>query len=76
MAELIRTNDIALVAVVEAVLADAEIPCHVADRHASVIDGSLHVIRMRVLVPDDRESEAREVLTEVELGEWLRPVRG
>jgi hypothetical protein len=44
----------------------------VADRHASVIDGSLNFVQMRVLVPDDREAEARELLTEAELGEWLR----
>ena len=40
MAELIRTNDLALIAVVEALLHGEEIPVHVADRHASVIDGS------------------------------------
>ncbi len=73
MAELIRTNDVALIAVVEALLQDAEIPCHVADRHASVIDGSMNFVRMRVLVPDDRAAQAREVITDAELGEWLRP---
>ena len=30
------------------------------------------VAPMRPLVPDDREAEARELLTEAELGEWLR----
>jgi hypothetical protein len=72
MAELIRTNDVALISVVEGLLQEAEIPCHVADRHASVIDGSLNWLQMRVLVPEDREAEARELLTEAELGQWLR----
>ena len=72
MAELIRTNDVALIAVAEAVLADGDIPCHVADRHASVIEGSLRFIQMRVLVPDDRAEDARELLREADLGEWLR----
>jgi hypothetical protein len=72
MAELIRTNDVALISAAEAVLKEADVPCFVADRHASVIDGSLNFVQMRVLVPDDREAEAREVLTEAELGEWLR----
>lgn len=72
MAELIRTNDVALIAVAEAVLASVDIPCQVADRHASVIDGSLGFLQMRVLVPDDREDEAREVLRDADLGEWLR----
>ena len=72
MAELIRTNDVALISVVEALLQEAEIPSFVADRHASVIEGTIRAIQMRVLVPDDREAAARELLTEAELGEWLR----
>ncbi|WP_395695481.1 DUF2007 domain-containing protein [Nocardioides sp.] len=72
MAELIRTNDIALVAVVEALLHGEEIPVHVADRHSSVMEGSSRFIQMRVLVPDDRAAEARILLREADLGEWLR----
>ena len=72
MAELIRTNDVALISAVEALLEEAEIPCTVADRHASVIDGSLNWLQMRILVPDDREAEARQLLVDAELGEWLR----
>lgn len=75
MSELLRTNDVALISVVEALLQEAEIPCHVADRHASIIEGTLNFLQMRVLVPDDREAEARELLTEAELGQWLRTSR-
>jgi len=28
---------------------------------------------MRILVPDDYEAEARELLVDAELGNWLRP---
>jgi hypothetical protein len=72
MAELIRTNDVALISVVEGLLQEADIPCHVADRHASVLEGTLNFLQMRVLVPDEKEAEARELLTEAELGDWLR----
>ena len=72
MAELIRTNDVALISAVEALLQEAEIPCHVADRHSSALEGTLNFLQMRILVPDDRESDARELLTDAELGEWLR----
>ena len=72
MGELFRTNDVALIAVTEALLTEAEIPYHVADRHASVIDGSLRFIRMRVLVDDERIDEARQLLRDADLGEWLR----
>lgn len=70
MAELFRTNDIALIAVTEALLTEAEIPYQVADRHASVIDGSLRFIQIRVLVDDDRIEEARQLLRDADLGEW------
>jgi hypothetical protein len=53
-------------------LSAAQIPYHVADRHASSIDGFIEVIRQRVLVPDEREAEARALLIDADLGEWLR----
>jgi hypothetical protein len=73
MAELVRTNEPGLLAVIEGLLAEAEIPHHVADRDMSVLEGSIVVIQQRVLVPDDREAEARALLTDADLGEWLRP---
>jgi hypothetical protein len=60
MSELLRTNDVALIAVVEGLLQEAGIGCHVADRHASVLEGTLNFLQMRVLVADEREDEARE----------------
>lgn len=72
MAELVRTNDVGLISVVEGLLTSAEIPYHVADRNMSVLDGSIIAIQMRVLVPDDREADARELLADAELGQWLR----
>jgi hypothetical protein len=73
MSELIRTNDVVLISVVEGLLQEAEIPCHVADRHTSVLEGTLGFLQMRILVPDDRRDEAHELLTDAELGHWLRP---
>ena len=73
MAELIRTNDLVLISAVEALLQEADISFHVADRHTSGLEGSLNWLQMRVLVPDEQEATARELLTEAELGEWLRP---
>ncbi len=72
MAELIRTNDPVLISAVEGLLQEAEIPCHVADRHTSGLEGSMNWLQMRVLVPDEREADARQLLTDAELGEWLR----
>lgn len=72
MAELVRTNDIGIISVVEGLLTGADIPYQVADRNMSSLEGSILAIQMRVLVPDDQEAEARELLTDAELGDWLR----
>jgi hypothetical protein len=73
MAELVRTNDPALLSLIEGLLTAEQIPHHVADRHASTLDGLIEVIKQRVLVPNEREAEARALLVEADLGEWLRP---
>lgn len=72
MAELVRTNDLGIISVVEGLLTGADIPYQVADRNMSSLEGSILAIQMRVLVPDDWEAEARELLTDAELGDWLR----
>lgn len=72
MAELVRTNDPALISVIEGLLAAGQIPHHVADRNMSILDGSIPVVQQRVLVPDELEAEAREILVDADLGQWLR----
>jgi hypothetical protein len=75
MAELVRTNDPGLLSVIEGLLEEGQIPHHVADRNMSVLEGSILVIQQRVLVPDEREAEARGLLVEADLGEWLSPLK-
>ena len=75
MAELVRTNDPGVISVVEGLLAGAEIPYQVTDRNMSIIEGSISAIQVRILVPDEDEPEARELLTDAELGHWLHPRR-
>jgi hypothetical protein len=72
MAELVRTNDPALISAVEGLLAGAEIPYLVTDRNMSVLEGSNSAIQVRILVPDDHEIEARKLLLDADLGMWLR----
>lgn len=72
MAELFRTNEHGLINVVEGLLTAAEIPYHIADRHISAMEGSINMFMMRILVPDDYEDEARQLLIDAELGHWLR----
>ncbi len=76
MAELMRTNDPVLLTVIESLLADSGIPYQVADRNMSVMEGGINLFLKRVLVPDDQEETAREVLVEADLGQWLKPQKG
>jgi hypothetical protein len=73
VAELVRTNQMGIIAAVEGVLIGEEIPFHVADRNVSVIEGSIGAIQMRVLVPEEYAEVARAVHTAAELGVWLTP---
>lgn len=75
MADLVRTNDPGIISVIEGLLSSAEIPYRVSDRNMSVIEGSIGAIQIRISVPDEDEDEARELLTEADLGQWLRPLR-
>ena len=71
MAELVRTNDPAMISVIEGLLAASEIPYEVADRHMSVLDGLIPVIKVRILVPDERIGEARQMLVDAEMEDWI-----
>jgi hypothetical protein len=71
VAELVRTNDVAVISVVEDLLVEAGIPHQVADRNMSVVEGGIGAIQMRVLVPDESHPEARALLTDAGLQEWL-----
>jgi hypothetical protein len=71
--ELVRTNDVVLVSAVGALLDGAGIYHMVLDQNMSVIEGSLGVLPRRILVQDDDDREARQLLTEAGLGHELRP---
>lgn len=73
MAELVRTNDVGVISVVESLLGEAGIPYQVTDRNMSVLEGSINAIQMRVLVPNGSAAEARELLVDAELGNWVVP---
>ncbi len=62
MRELLRTNDVVLLSLVEATLRGAQIGCFVADRNVSVVDGSIGIFPRRVLVADEDWPAARDAL--------------
>ncbi|HMN70909.1 MAG TPA: DUF2007 domain-containing protein [Rhodoblastus sp.] len=73
MIELLRTNDPVLLSFAEAVLASEKIEFFVADRHMSVLEGSLGFIRRRLLVAEGDSARARAALQEAGLGADLSP---
>lgn len=73
MTELLRTNDAVLITAIEALLKGAGIECMIADRHMSVLEGSLGVLPRRVLVADDEAEKARRILKEAGLGHAIAP---
>jgi hypothetical protein len=70
--EILRSNDPVVIATVEALLAGAGIGALVADRHISVLEGSIGVFARRVLVADDEVAQARRILIDAGLGAELK----
>jgi hypothetical protein len=70
--ELVRTNDIVLVSAVGALLDGANIHHLVLDQNMSIIEGSLGVLPRRILVHEDDNREARQVLADAGLAHELR----
>ena len=67
MVELLRTNDLVLISLVEAILAGEEIGFLVADQHMSAVEGSLGFLPRRILVETDQLQRARRALTDAGL---------
>ena len=73
MEELIRSNDLVLIATVEALLTGAGIVHYVVDQHMSTLEGSLGMLPRRVIVDSDQAIKARRLMVDAELGHELRP---
>jgi hypothetical protein len=73
MVTIVRTNDIVLISLLEALLDEQGIAVFVADVHVSALEGSIGAFPRRVMVPSDRVAQARRILTEAGLGAELVP---
>jgi len=70
--ELVRTNDIVLVSAIGALLDGANIHHLVLDQNMSIIEGSLGVLPRRILVHEDDNHQARQLLRDAGLAHELR----
>ncbi|MEM8741625.1 MAG: DUF2007 domain-containing protein [Pseudomonadota bacterium] len=62
MVELVRTNDLALIAFLTALLASEDIECFMLDVHMSVLEGSIGILPRRVMVAKRDAFRARAIL--------------
>jgi hypothetical protein len=72
MKEIVRTNDVALISFVEAILSEARIGYFVADAHTSVVEGSIGALQRRILVDEHGEDDARRLLADAGVSAELR----
>ncbi|CAN7221253.1 DUF2007 domain-containing protein [Rhizobium sp. LjRoot98] len=72
MKELIRTNDAVVLSFAQSLMKDAGIGCFIADQGMSILEGSLGLLPRRLLVDEDDEQEARQVLIDAGLEAELR----
>ncbi|HET7335208.1 MAG TPA: DUF2007 domain-containing protein [Rhizomicrobium sp.] len=64
MRDILKTNNPVELNYAEVVLADAGIASFVFDSHMSVMDGSMVILPRRLMVSDEDEVRAREILRE------------
>ena len=64
MQELVTSNDLVRLSFLTALLADAGIPAVLLDVHTSAIEGSIGAIPRRLMVANEDERRARQVLRE------------
>lgn len=76
MVELVRTNDTVLVSFIEVLLRDAGVSVIVADENMSVLEGSLGVLPRRVLIDKADEEQAKSLLTDAGVGDWIKGPEG
>lgn len=75
MEELVRTNDIVLISLIESLLKEHEIEYMVVDQHMSIIEGSVGAIPRRILVLATQNQRARNLLDDAGIADELIEIR-
>jgi hypothetical protein len=70
---IIRTMNPVTLSFAQAILKDAGIESFLFDVNCSVLDGSTILVRKRLMIIDEDEAEARELLEAADLGKELEP---
>jgi hypothetical protein len=70
--ELVRTNDLVLISLVETLLTQAGVAFFVADQHMSVVEGSLGFLPRRIMIDAGERERARRLMRDAGLSGELR----
>ena len=71
MVEILRTNDLVLISVIESILKAERVVFFVADQNMAAAEGSLGFLPRRILVDSEEEGRARRLIVEAGLGKEL-----
>ena len=72
MVEILRTNDLVLISVIESLLKAEGVGFFLADQHMAAVEGSLGFLPRRILVDARDETRARRLLAQAGLAGELR----
>jgi hypothetical protein len=70
--EILRTNDLVLISVIESILTAERVAYFVADQNMAAVEGSLGFLPRRILVDAREAGRARRLIAEAGLGKELR----
>ncbi len=72
MVELVRTNDLVLISLIETLLSQAGVAFFVADQHMSAVEGSVGFLPRRIMIDSRERERARRLMREAGLSGELR----
>jgi hypothetical protein len=70
--EILRTNDLVLISVIESLLKAEGVAFFLADQHMAAVEGSLGFLPRRILVDAHDEGRARRLIAQAGLAGELR----
>ena len=71
MVEILRTNDLVLITVIESILKAERVAYFIADQNMAAVEGSLGFLPRRILVDSEEKERARRLIAEAGLGKEL-----
>jgi Putative prokaryotic signal transducing protein len=71
LVEILRTNDLVLISVIESILKAEGVAYFIADQNMAAAEGSLGFLPRRILVDSEEKGQARRLIAEAGLGKEL-----